>query len=346
MYRRRNTATPVMTTHLPAFRYPDGRAPNVLALLYAGGGYALGIAGLTATAWWLNALATVLLAHALVIAAYLIHECAHNTLFADNRWNARLGTALMWLTGASYGRYEDIRHKHFRHHVDRADVVAFDFRPLLPRYPHLFRHIMMLEWAYVPAVDLMMHALVIVLPFRLASRRDRRARVLTVLAIRAGLFALLGAWSLQALALYALAYMLFLHVTRFMDVHQHTYEVWETLERPRAAQDARFDHDYEQRNTFSNPVSLRHPWLNLLTLNFGYHNAHHVRPTAPWHRLPTLHRELFGDDRRQVLPFGQLLRSYHRYRVPRVVNGDPPGMDVGNGRDFVGVVGVSFLTAH
>jgi fatty acid desaturase len=192
----------------------------------------------------------------------------------------------------------------------------------------------------------MMHALVIVLPFRLASRRDRRARVLTVLAIRAGLFALLGAWSIKALALYALAYMLFLHVTRFMDVHQHTYEVWETLEQPRAAQDARFDHEYEQRNTFSNPVSLRHPWLNLLMLNFGYHNAHHVRPTAPWHRLPTLDRELFGDDHRQVLPFGQLLRSYHRYRVPRVVNGDPPGIDVGDGRDFVGVVGVSFLTAH
>ena len=105
------------------FRYPDGRLPNALAFLYAGGGYVLGIAGLTATAWWLNALATVLLAHALVIAAYLIHECAHNTLFADNRWNARLGAALMWLTGASYGRYEDIRHKHFRHHVDRADVA-------------------------------------------------------------------------------------------------------------------------------------------------------------------------------------------------------------------------------
>ncbi len=175
-----------MTTHLPAFRYPDGRLPNVLALLYAVGGYMLGIAGLTASAWWLNALAIVLLAHALVIAAYLIHECAHNTILADNRWNARLGAALMWLTGASYGRYEDIRHKHFRHHVDRADVVAFDFRPLLPRFPRLFRLIRMLEWAYVPAVDLMMHALVIVLPFRLASRRDRRARVLTVLAIRAG----------------------------------------------------------------------------------------------------------------------------------------------------------------
>jgi fatty acid desaturase len=171
----------------------------------------------------------------------------------------------------------------------------------------------------------MMHALVIILPFRLVARRDRRARVLGVLAVRAVLFALLALASIKALLLYVLAYMLFLHVMRFMDVHQHTYEVWETLERPRGPQDDRFDRDYEHHNTYSNLISVRHPWLNLLVLNFGYHNAHHVRPTAPWYRLPRLHAELF---------------------VARVLNGDPPGMDVGDGRDFIGVVGVSFLTAH
>lgn len=360
------------------FRYQDGPLPNLLACAYVVTGYGLGLAALTAHAWWVNALGVLLLAHALVIAAYLIHECAHNTLFTQSYHNARLGGALMWLTGACYGRYEDLRHKHFRHHVDRADVVAFDFRPLLPRYPNLLRVIMVLEWCYVPAVDLMMHSLMIVLPFRLAGRRDRRARVLTVLAIRAALFTLLALVSVKALLLYALAYMLFLHVMRFMDVHQHTYEVWETLERPRGRQDDRFDRDYEHHNTYSNLISTRHPWLNLLVLNFGYHNVHHVRPTAPWYRLPRLHAEWFGetanaphlaagrtseasrvsdsargprlrpvgDDRAQLLPFRRLLRSYHRYRVPRVLNGDPPGMNVGDGGDFIGVVGVSFLTAH
>jgi hypothetical protein len=203
-------------------------------------------------------------------------------------------------------------------------------------------------------------------------------RVLTVLALRTALFGLLAWVSPAALLGYALAYLLFLHVMRFMDVHQHTYEVWETLERPRRPADDRFDRDYEHRNTYSNLISARHPWLNLLVLNFGYHNAHHVRPTAPWYRLPRLHAELFGEtasapnlaagrtseasrasdsargprlrpagaDRGQLLPFGRLLRAYHRYRVPRVLNGDPPGMDVGDGRDFIGVVGVSFLTAH
>lgn len=56
----------------------------------------------------------LLLAHALVIAAYLVHECAHNTLFTGLYWNAPPWAILLWFTGACYGRYEDIRHKHFR----------------------------------------------------------------------------------------------------------------------------------------------------------------------------------------------------------------------------------------
>jgi len=324
-------------------RWEDGWLPNTLALGYALGGYALGLWACAAPAWWHNAFGVLLSAHALVIAAYLVHECAHNTIFADNRWNAALGEALMWLVGAGCGRYEDVRHKHFRHHVDHADVVAFDFRPLLARHPGRLKLIQTLEWVYVPAVDLMMRALMIVLPFRFESRRDRRARVLAVLATRILFFTALGYASLKALLLYAPAYLLFLHMMRFFDVHQHTYEVWETLGRPRCEGEARFDRDYERRNTFSNPLSTRHPRLNWLALNFPYHNAHHVKPAVPWYRLPALHGETIGDDRRRILPFANLLRSYHRYRVARVVNGDAPGMDVGDGRDFVGVVGVSFL---
>lgn len=90
------------------------------------------------------------------------------------------------------------------------------------------------------------------------------------------------------------------------------------------------------------------PWLNLLALNFPYHNAHHARPTAPWYRLPRLHRELFGDQYGQALPFRNLMRSYHRYRVPRLmgVEHDRAGVGAARGRDFVGALGVSFLVAH
>lgn len=320
--------------------------PNILALGYAAGAYGLGLIGLMTPSWTARLGGVLLLTHALMIAAYLIHECVHNTIFADKRWNARLGATLAWWVGVGYGRYEDIRHKHFRHHVDRADVISFDFRRRLPHYPRLLRLLQVLEWAYVPAVDLMMHALVLMLPFHLDSHRDRRSRVLMVFATRAVFFVVLAYVSVTALMLYALAYLLFLHAMRFFDVHQHTYEVWETLERARTVEVARFDRDYEQRNTYSNLLSVRHRRLNLLVLNFPYHNAHHVKPAEPWYRLPRLHADLFGSDAGRVLRCRDLLASYHRYRVARILNGDAPNSDVGNGREFVGVVGVSFLTAH
>ena len=330
------------------FRYPDGQLPNLLAFGYALGGYAAGLILVLQDGPWLNVAGTVLLAHAMVISAYLLHECAHNTVFRDNVHNRWLGEALMWMVGASYGRYDDIRHKHMRHHTDRADVIAFDFRPWLERHPAVLRPIQWLERLYVPAVDLVMHALIIALPFSLPGRRDRRGRVILVLLARIAFFAGLAAISPRVLILYPVSYLLMLHVLRFMDVHQHTYDVVETLEQPRGPEARLHDRAYEQRNTYSNLLSTRHPWLNLLVLNFPYHNAHHHQPAAPWYRLPGLHRQLFGESDSQVLPFTQLLRSYHRHRVPRVLHGDSPGLVVraDQANEFVGVVGVSFLTAH
>ena len=65
--------------------------------------------------------------------------------------------------------------------------------------------------------------------------------------------------------------------------------------------DPRRDLRYEYENTYSNLLSERWRWLNLLVLNFPYHNAHHVRPGVPWYRLPALHRSLYGEKDRQVI---------------------------------------------
>jgi fatty acid desaturase len=48
-------------------------------------------------------LGTLWLGHAMVIAAYLLHECGHNAVFSHRSTNARLGTVLTWITGSSYG---------------------------------------------------------------------------------------------------------------------------------------------------------------------------------------------------------------------------------------------------
>lgn len=336
------------------FRYRDGVWPNLMAFGYALGGYAAGWWLLTCEPGWLTLVGTLLLGHAMIIAAYLIHECAHNTLFADNANNARMGSMLLWLTGACYGTYEGIRHKHVRHHVDRADIVAFDFRPRLHRQPLLFRTIQLLEWLCIPALDVAMHWLVPLMPFVLPSRSHLRSRVLMILLVRGSVFALAGWLAPQALLGYSVAYLLMLHVLRFMDAFQHTYALFETLEQPAGAEVRDFDAVFEQAHTYSNPHSLQYPRLNLFTLNFGYHNAHHEKPNQPWHRLPSLHGNLFGATPPPVIPLRQQLVNYFRYRVARITNEDPLELDViGNldvagkrGNDFIGVDGVSFLTAH
>lgn len=324
-----------------------GRRMNLMALSYAVGGWLLGWAGLLSGSWLLAAPATLLLAHSMVIAAYMIHECAHNTVFRDNRHNARLGKALSWLVGGCYGSYEGIRNKHFRHHVDRADVVAFDYRNFLRRRPWLLKTIQAAEWLWIPATDLLMHAFVIAAPFHLESYRKEKPLVIRAAVVRVGLFAVVGWYHWPALVGYAVAYCLFLIVLRTMDMHQHTFDVSFSLDA-KVDRD-KYDRAFEDRNTFSNLISRRYPWLNLLVLNFGYHNAHHIKPTAPWYDLPALHATLEGTERDNGISFLTIMKSYHRFRVRRVLHEDYPDTDIGSGadrgQDFIGVYGVSFLTA-
>ena len=127
-------------------KYTDGLWPNMFALLYIILAYSVGIFLITNENILLNFCGSLLLAHSMVIAAYMVHECAHNTVFSSNSANTRLGGLLNWFTGACYGDYEDIRNKHFRHHIDRADVVAFDYRPRFAAHPLLMKALRVLEW--------------------------------------------------------------------------------------------------------------------------------------------------------------------------------------------------------
>lgn len=324
-----------------------GRRLNLLALSYAVFGWLLGWAGLLSASLWVMIPATLLLGHSMVIGAFLIHECAHNTMFRDNANNARMGKALSWLVGGCYGSYEGIRQKHFRHHVDRADVVAFDYRGFLRRHPLILRIVQGAEWLWIPATDLLMHAFVIAAPFHLETYRKERGLVIRAALIRTAAFAVVGWWYWPALVGYAVAYCLFVIVMRTMDMHQHTFDVSFSLDA-KVDRD-KYDRAFEDRNTFSNLISRKYPTLNLLVLNFGYHNAHHIKPTAPWYDLPNIHAGIVGTERENVIPFVNLLASYHRFRVARVLHEDYPDTDIGageaRGRDFIGVYGVSFLTA-
>jgi len=300
------------------FKDTEGAVYNSLALLYVFAGYALGLTGLIHGGLWPCVFGTLWLGHAMTIAAYLLHECGHNSIFSSNANNARLGSLLTWVTGSCYGTYEDIRVKHFRHHVDNADVMWFESRKWFNTHPICARFVQCLEWFYIPAHDLVMHFIMVFSAFIIPARRSQRWRNALVILIRSALFAALVALSPRAAIGYVIAYLIMITVLRFMDALQHDYGgipvLFEEVKLPH-----RGDRRYEQAHTFSNPLSVRHPWINLLVLNFGYHNAHHAKPIVPWFRLPALHREMYGDNDSEIIPFWPSLKSFHRYRVSRVV---------------------------
>lgn len=308
----------MMTSLAAPFREPDGIVYHGMALAYALSAYVIGLIGIFAEPWVIRIPAVVLLCHGMVIAAYLIHECTHNTIFKSPDANAHLGRLLGWIAGSAYGTFEDIRFKHLRHHVDVDDIAWFDYLRLFERHPVVLRLTRCCEWLYIPAHELLMHGVMMISSFVIPERHGQRTRIVMVILIRCGIF--LGVlWYFPGAALlYAAAYMLMLMILRFMDSVQHDYSYNLALYSAAPAPH-RGDWDYEQEHTFSNPASISYQGLNWLTLNFGFHNAHHARPATPWYRLPALHRELFGDDPESVIPLTAQLRMFHRFRLARIL---------------------------
>jgi fatty acid desaturase len=332
------------------FRYQDGVVPNLLTLSFVLLGYPTGIVLLVQDAWLLKMLGCALVCLTLVWSAYFIHEFAHQAIFKTANANRRWGTVMSWINGSCYARFDDMRRKHMRHHVERADVISFDVQAFLRQSPTWFRKaVLALEWAYIPAVEFLMRGFVVAQPFTKGGSATERLRVLGIFTLRGAAFFALGWYSPTALVLYGAAYLLFVTVLRFADCFQHTYDAYPISDNTPIPKDKLRDKAYEQFNTYSNIVGLENRWLNMLWLNFGYHNAHHDKPAMPWHRLPALHRELYDAQYAQVVPVSTLLKSFHINRVRRVMASDygavlPP--EAPNRADgFLGAVGVSFLTA-
>jgi len=310
------------------FKHPDAVIPNLLLLGYLMLAYPLALVGMSSPLWF--GPSVLLLTNALVLSAYLLHDCLHNNVLVTVAANERLGNVLAWLVGAVYSPYAVLRDKHFRHHIERADILAVNFQQVLRRHPLLDRCVQWCAYAHFPAVDVFLHWLDLVAPFYLTQRRHLRRRNVAVVAIRIGLFIVLCYLSPLAALGYVIAYLLFLCVLGFMDAFQHSYDIHYRLLGP--PQKPARDRQYEERNTYSNLLSSRCPSLNLLVLNFCYHNVHHHKPSEPWYRLPALHHILYPDGCTQLVP---LATQLHRYRLERIRHA--------HNATHTGTDGVSFL---
>ena len=298
-----------------------------------------------------SAAGVLALAHGRVIAAYIVHECAHSSVFFERKLNAALGIAMLWIGGCPYIDFDHVKRLHVAHHIDRADTISFDYKAELKALPSpILKAILALEYCFVPIVEMLMHLRTALYP--LVALRDPKIPSSRRVTAAVGTTAILALWGylfsrggLYAVALNAAATALLLHILSAHDAFQHTYIVL-TGEDPsgpgsRTAQ-------YEEDNTFSNLISKDYPLLNLLSLNFGYHNAHHSKPMAAWYKLPAIHDALYASDggSPQVLPMSELVGTWVTNRVARAI--DESYGTVGSGPNradtFIGSLGVSFLT--
>jgi fatty acid desaturase len=183
----------VRTTPRRLFRDREDAFANTLVLLVTSAGWLGSFALMASNSPALNVLGLLLCAHAMVMAAYLVHEAAHQTLFAIPRVNRWVGETMSFMAGSPYASFERIRHMHIRHHLDRADLICFDFKRLLGRRPTVRRALQICEWAYIPATECLMHLQVVWRPFFVRSQRRYLPRAAAMLVVRTVL--LIGLWS-------------------------------------------------------------------------------------------------------------------------------------------------------
>lgn len=314
---------------------------NGLALGYVIIGYGCSIVCISHPFWLINSLGLLLLTHTLMWAAYFVHEFIHGNIFRGPKLNALGAKVMLFLTGSCYCRYLPLARYHLAHHKNRADFSAFSMEEFLRSLPSpLLKLIEMLEWCYFPAINFMLRWFCALSPFLGETRKDDRWRNGTLLLMRGSLFVVLAWYSWKAIILYLIAYLCFINILRFMDCFQHTYTVVQ-MGQPMP----KYSPDYEERNTYSNIVLGRWHWLNLLFLNFGYHNAHHQVIHCPWYLLPHLNDQLYPQESKQQVSLGSLVKNYHQFRMQRLFGQKSCVTETDhrlNFESFYGDIGVSF----
>ena len=318
---------------------------NVIAIFYTIASYFGGITFILVTNVFLNVLGVILLTHSLVISAYLLHEFMHGTIFKSHKLNQVASFVMLWLNGACYARFNDLAKEHINHHIDRVDYYGFDLVDFLKRLPNFLRNIILvLEWLYFPAIFYLLAWRAIAAPFFLAQRQDERKRITVIFCLRGSLFMLLGFISVKALLLYWFGHIGMVLVLRLLDAFQHTYETF-----PLGCSSPKRNRVYERANTFTTVISKRYWWLNLLLLNFCYHNAHHEVMRCPWHNLHELNRKISTEHQVHSMNLKQMLVSYHRFRLKRIFQGQGQAINELGEFDlavFYGAIGVSMLIKY
>ena len=246
--------------------------PTAVAAVYAAVGHAFSVSQLSQPHGGALSLAGVvlLLSHARVVAAILVHDATHEAVARRGWRNTVAGTALLWVAGSPYCYVPHVQRVHVAHHRDRADTVEFDYRAFVGRVWGLRHAVLALEYCFVPATELLMHARTALAPLLWPDSQWHRLNSAVGLLALAKLYGHLhqrgGPF---AVGLYTLSTCVLIHVLSYHDCFAHTYTVLDPKQRGYRAGPGDRGAAYEEANTYSTVLSATWPRLNVLTLNFG-----------------------------------------------------------------------------
>lgn len=255
---------------------------------------------------YLNAVGTLILCHSLVYAALFSHELLHGTVFKKRRLNELTAAIIRWQTGMCYLPFRQIVRGHIAHHLGKNYQRKRLGTALLTLPKPLVSLIITLEWFYFPVTSFLYLWRRNLSPFWTKQPFHKKFRVLAIILVRGTMFSFLGIASFKALCLYFLAYIMMITIVRFNQAFEHTSGYIDDPESQRSF------------TTFSPLISKRNSWLDILVLNFGYHNAHHTLMFCPWYHLPTLDKHIFQGNDEHHLGWSELLGNYHRFRITRL----------------------------
>jgi fatty acid desaturase len=286
-------------------------------ILYVLLGYSAGLALiLECPAPWALA-GVLLLIHCVFMSGLINHELMHHTVFASRRATELTAAVMSVINGACYVPFRLPQRQHMAHHVDKVGYDGFSISEWVRSLPRPLRATLIgLEYLYFPVLSLIARARLWVYPFIHEKYRHLRKRFVLVLCLRMLFFAALFRIRPLALLLYFVAHLGVITLFRIFDSFHHTFHVV-----PLGSSPPELPRSYEQANTYSSLLSRRYPWLNALVLNYGYHNAHHALPAAPWYRLPAIDQAAFSTSEEHCIVARNLLSAYHRHRIRRIYEG-------------------------
>lgn len=303
---------------------------NILVIIYTLTAYYGGIALLLFPSVWLNIVGTILVSHGLVYAAFLGHELLHGSVFKKRNLNELTALIIRWITGMCYVPFNQAAHGHIGHHlgIKSKSKGKGPLAVLLALPEPVVVGVVILEWLYFPIISFLYIWWRNFFPFRQGQPWPQKLRVLLLMLARGIMFTVLGIISFKALSLYFFAYLIMITVVRFNQAFEHT---------------SSYTDDPESRisfTTFSPVISKKYSWLDMLVLNFSYHNAHHILMSCPWYHLPSLDRHIFQGHQEHHLAWVTLLQNYHRFRTTRLFSPSGEAIDQHGNVDIKNFYGV------